>query len=162
MSSSNENPIYGPFFGVMGAASAIIFSGKHTNSVPSSTHRAGYYTETTTICIRVVSHKLFLFRIFIIVWWYMQHRVVSSRNLCGVLDVRSRRWRIVDDRFGKKFSAVKNRPENVKNHACHTQPPVKLISSDDRRLTAGSSFSSRRWTMWRIKVCTPLSSTKSV
>lgn len=25
---SEENPIYGPFFGVMGAASAIIFSGK--------------------------------------------------------------------------------------------------------------------------------------
>lgn len=26
--ASNDNPIYGPFFGVMGAASAIIFSGK--------------------------------------------------------------------------------------------------------------------------------------
>lgn len=26
---SAENPIYGPFFGVMGAASAIIFSGKY-------------------------------------------------------------------------------------------------------------------------------------
>jgi len=25
---SSDNPIYGPFFGVMGAASAIIFSGK--------------------------------------------------------------------------------------------------------------------------------------
>lgn len=25
---SEENPIYGPFFGVMGAAAAIIFSGK--------------------------------------------------------------------------------------------------------------------------------------
>jgi len=29
--SSNDNPIYGPFFGVMGAASAIIFSGEFTN-----------------------------------------------------------------------------------------------------------------------------------
>jgi hypothetical protein len=29
MSTSETNPIYGPFFGVMGAASAIIFSGKH-------------------------------------------------------------------------------------------------------------------------------------
>lgn len=27
---SAENPIYGPFFGVMGAASAIIFSGMHS------------------------------------------------------------------------------------------------------------------------------------
>lgn len=29
MSSAEVNPIYSPFFGVMGAASAIIFSGKH-------------------------------------------------------------------------------------------------------------------------------------
>lgn len=28
MPLSEENPVYGPFFGVMGAASAIIFSGK--------------------------------------------------------------------------------------------------------------------------------------
>lgn len=28
MALSEENPVYGPFFGVMGAASAIIFSGK--------------------------------------------------------------------------------------------------------------------------------------
>lgn len=27
---SSENPIYGPFFGVMGAASAIIFSGMYS------------------------------------------------------------------------------------------------------------------------------------
>lgn len=26
--TASDNPIYGPFFGVMGAASAIIFSGK--------------------------------------------------------------------------------------------------------------------------------------
>lgn len=32
MSNADANPIYGPFFGVMGAASAIIFSGKHRNS----------------------------------------------------------------------------------------------------------------------------------
>jgi uncharacterized membrane protein YjjP (DUF1212 family) len=33
MSSLPEgNPIYGPFFGVMGAASAIIFSGKYLSS----------------------------------------------------------------------------------------------------------------------------------
>lgn len=29
---ASENPIYGPFFGVMGAASAIIFSGMHFDS----------------------------------------------------------------------------------------------------------------------------------
>lgn len=29
--ATDENPIYGPFFGVMGAAAAIIFSGKHSN-----------------------------------------------------------------------------------------------------------------------------------
>lgn len=29
MSSSETNPVYGPFFGVMGAASAIIFSCKY-------------------------------------------------------------------------------------------------------------------------------------
>lgn len=28
MALSEENPVYGPFFGVMGAAAAIIFSGK--------------------------------------------------------------------------------------------------------------------------------------
>lgn len=28
MALPEENPIYGPFFGVMGAAAAIIFSGK--------------------------------------------------------------------------------------------------------------------------------------
>lgn len=28
-SADDKNPIYSPFFGVMGAASAIIFSGKH-------------------------------------------------------------------------------------------------------------------------------------
>lgn len=28
MALSETNPVYGPFFGVMGAASAIIFSGK--------------------------------------------------------------------------------------------------------------------------------------
>lgn len=28
MALPEENPVYGPFFGVMGAASAIIFSGK--------------------------------------------------------------------------------------------------------------------------------------
>lgn len=31
--ATGENPIYSPFFGVMGAASAIIFSGKHTTTV---------------------------------------------------------------------------------------------------------------------------------
>lgn len=30
MSTSTENPIYAPFFGVMGAASAIIFSGMYS------------------------------------------------------------------------------------------------------------------------------------
>lgn len=30
---TETNPVYGPFFGVMGAASAIIFSGKHTSRV---------------------------------------------------------------------------------------------------------------------------------
>lgn len=29
MALDEEHPIYGPFFGVMGAASAIIFSGKY-------------------------------------------------------------------------------------------------------------------------------------
>lgn len=28
-SAVEENPIYSPFFGVMGAVSAIVFSGKH-------------------------------------------------------------------------------------------------------------------------------------
>lgn len=28
MALGEENPVYGPFFGVMGAAAAIIFSGK--------------------------------------------------------------------------------------------------------------------------------------
>ena len=32
MALPEENPVYGPFFGVMGAAAAIIFSGKPTNS----------------------------------------------------------------------------------------------------------------------------------
>lgn len=31
--TTGENPIYSPFFGVMGAASAIIFSGKHITLV---------------------------------------------------------------------------------------------------------------------------------
>lgn len=31
MSDAENHPIYGPFFGVMGAASAIIFSGKHSS-----------------------------------------------------------------------------------------------------------------------------------
>lgn len=30
---SETNPVYGPFFGVMGAAAAIIFSGKLANFV---------------------------------------------------------------------------------------------------------------------------------
>lgn len=29
MALSEENPVYGPFFGVMGAAAAIIFSGTY-------------------------------------------------------------------------------------------------------------------------------------
>lgn len=28
MAVADENPVYGPFFGIMGAAAAIIFSGK--------------------------------------------------------------------------------------------------------------------------------------
>lgn len=39
MALPEENPIYGPFFGVMGAAAAIIFSGKLKISAKSRIYR---------------------------------------------------------------------------------------------------------------------------
>lgn len=37
MALGEENPVYGPFFGVMGAAAAIIFSGRYRFEVDSLT-----------------------------------------------------------------------------------------------------------------------------
>lgn len=34
MALAETNPVYGPFFGVMGASSAIIFSGKYLEKFP--------------------------------------------------------------------------------------------------------------------------------
>lgn len=34
MALPETNPVYGPFFGVMGASSAIIFSGKYFEKIP--------------------------------------------------------------------------------------------------------------------------------
>lgn len=39
MALPEENPIYGPFFGVMGAAAAIIFSGKLNISAKSRIYK---------------------------------------------------------------------------------------------------------------------------
>lgn len=47
---SAENPIYGPFFGVMGAASAIIFSGKPPECAPKM-KKEDWNTHTHTIII---------------------------------------------------------------------------------------------------------------
>lgn len=48
---SSDNPIYGPFFGVMGAASAIIFSGKlEPNRELELDSDASHAVKNRTLC----------------------------------------------------------------------------------------------------------------
>lgn len=48
------NPIYGPFFGVMGAASAIIFSGKYWEIQPKTSREKKIRIHTSTQELEIV------------------------------------------------------------------------------------------------------------
>jgi len=102
---AETNPIYGPFFGVMGAASAIIFSGKHNDDDGNS----NYY-----VVVVIINDTLSL-----------------RRRHPGLVHVTRRRrlwrtgWRSIDVArpAPHAFSTKKLGPRAKNSHGRHTHPP---------------------------------------
>lgn len=62
MALPEENPIYGPFFGVMGAAAAIIFSGKLIFPKKKDDDLANFWCKFWSFLMIFKLHKSFTTR----------------------------------------------------------------------------------------------------